>query len=419
MDNYFDLHFHPVAKNHLAQYNDDMSYKRGNGELTKAIEMSKAFKDFTDETILRTLESQCCIDYLEDGKVNLGVAAIAALEFGVASSKGFFSSVLKGNLTRPFSKHYFDVVSEGQVSYLNLFLREVEQYMALKKSGAISVLNRKNIHKFNEKSLKLTFAIEGGHNLCMKKIGNALKYDEFKDIEKSAVLDPKTIASNNPATVLEELVKKFREKDLDVLYLTLTHLTHIPEQHLATHAFATKALKHPSFYPFGNGLSELGLEVIDKAYSLPVLIDIAHMSLKSRLDFYKYRKDKDYENIPIIASHVGVTGYSINDWKHNLDTIKCVNHVDQGIKTVKMYTKPKVAGYWGSNLKKEFTFNPNTINLMDEDIIEVVNSKGIIGVSLDISILGYESGATPEIDSSEFLTTADFMTHFPYTGLQS
>lgn len=268
MDNYFDLHFHPVAKNHLAQYNEEMSSKRDIGELTKAIEMSKAFKDFTDETILRTLESQCCIDYLNDGKVTLGIAAIAALEFGVASSKGFFSDLLKSNLTRPFSKEYFDVVREGKVSYLNLFLREVEQYLRLKESKVIEVLNHKNTHKFNEKSLKLVFAIEGGHNLCMKKIGNALKYDEFDNFEKSTIFDPKTVASKNPATVLEELVKKFREKDLDILYLTLTHLTHIPEQHLATHAFGTKTLKHPSFYPFGNGLSELGLEVIDKAYSL-------------------------------------------------------------------------------------------------------------------------------------------------------
>ncbi|KKL57829.1 hypothetical protein LCGC14_2231510, partial [marine sediment metagenome] len=309
-------------------------------------------------------------------------------------------------------------------------------YRVLKEGKTIEFLNRKNVHKFNEKSLKLTFAIEGGHNLCMKKIGNALKYDEFMEFGKSTVFDPKTMVSKSPAMVLEALVKEFKENDLEVLYLTLTHLTHIPEQHLATHAFATKALKHPSFYPFGNGLTELGLEVIDKAYAIgdktedaadenqdkilsPVLIDIAHMSLKSRLDFYRYRKDKGYGNIPIIASHVGVTGYSINDWKYNLEITKCVNHVDQGIKTVKIYSKPKVAGYWGSNTKKEFMFNPSTINLMDEDIIEVVNSKGLIGVSLDVRILGYESSTMPEIDTSEFVTTSDFITHFPYTSLQS
>ncbi len=440
MDNYFDLHFHPVAKNFLSRYHEQMSDKRDIGELTKAIEMSKGFKDLTDETILRKLESQCCIDYLKDGKVSLGVAAIAALEFGVASSKGFFSDILKNNLTRPFSKRYFDVVQEGEVSYLNLFLREAEQYITLKEGTIIEVLNPKNTSGYLEKSLTLSFAIEGGHNLCMKKIGNALKYDGFKDFEKSKVFDPKTVVSKNPAHVLQELVLKFREKDLDILYLTLTHLTHIPEQHLATHAFASKMLKHPSFYPFGNGLSEMGLEVIDKAYSLgnkvsskdrntsgkdkekvlrPVLIDITHMSLKSRLDLYQYRKDKGYGDIPLIASHVGVTGYSINDWKDNLDIQKCANHIDQGIKTVKIYTKPKVAGHWGSSIKEEFTFNPNTINLMDEDIVEVVNSEGIIGVSLNVRILGYESSSKLKMDTSEFITSSDFMTHFPYTSLQS
>ncbi len=437
MDNYFDLHFHPIAKNYLARYDEQISNKREIRELTKAIEMSKGFKDFTDETILRTLESQCCIDYLKDGKVNLGIAAIAALEFGVASSKGFFSDSIKNNLTSPFSKRYFDVVQEGEVSYLNLFLREVEQYMTLKKGKIIGILNHKNTHEYPEQSLKLGFAIEGGHNLCMKKIGNALEYDGFKDFEKGNVLDPKTIVSKNPAHVLGELVHKFREKGLDVLYLTLTHVTHIPEQHLATHAYATKLLKHPSFYPFGNGISELGLEVIDKAYSLgdkdsakdgtrdkdkvlrPVLIDITHMSLKSRLDLYHYRKDKGYSDIPLIASHVGVTGYSINDWKDNLDIQKCANHIDQGIKTVKIYTKPKVAGHWGSSIKEEFTFNPNTINLMDEDIIEVVHSEGIIGVSLNVRILGYESSSKLKMDTFEFITSSDFMTHFPYTSLQS
>lgn len=64
MDNYFDLDFHPVAKKYLARYDDEMSTKRDIGESTKAIATSKVFKDFTDETILRTLESQCCINHL-------------------------------------------------------------------------------------------------------------------------------------------------------------------------------------------------------------------------------------------------------------------------------------------------------------------------------------------------------------------
>ena len=445
MDKYFDFHFHPLAKHHLAPKPKDPSYD-DYGHLTRPVPMSKAFMDYTDETILRTLESQCCLDYLNDAKVRFGVATIAALEFGVASSKGFFNDILKNNLKKPFEARYFEKVKEGEVSYLNLFLRELEEYSNLEKSDRANFLSRENMHAINEERLNLTLAIEGGHNLCMKKIGNALEYDESADFKKSGFFDSNGLNSNNPADVLEVLVKKIRDRGWEVLYLTLARLTHIPEQHLATHAFGTKTMKHPSFYPFGNGLTELGKEVVARASELqikpsqgakgssssikmgddegivqsaPVFIDIAHMSLKSRLDLYDYRRQEGYTKIPLVASHVGVTGYSINDWKDNLDSKKCVNHVDQGIKTIKIYTKPKVAGYWGANVKKEFAFNPSTINLMDEDIIEVVRSGGMVGISLNLDMLGLDPKHKVEDGSYEFISTADFIYHFPYTSIKS
>lgn len=444
--NYFDFHFHPLAKHNLAPGNKRASDQGDTNPLTRAIPMTKAFKDFTDEKILRVLESQCCIDYLEEGKVNLGIAAISALEFGVASSKGYVSNVLNSNLKKPIDTAYFEVVKQGKVSYLNLFLKEIERYLELETENVLDFLNGDNTHRFNEDRINLMFAIEGGHNLSMKKIGNALEYDAFKDFEKNKLFDPNTVISKRPADVLEHLVKSMREKNMEVLYLTLAHLTHIPEQHLATQAYAAGSLNHPSFYPFGNGLTDLGKEVIDRAYALtkpksaelkdldkekgkknktdsepaPIFIDIAHMSLKSRQDFYEYRRANNYgKDLPLIASHVGVTGYSLNEWKNNLEISECTNHVDQGIKTVKIPTRHKVAGYWGSNNHRKFAFNSTTINLMDEDIINVVNSEGIIGVSLDIGVLGFESDAMTENRNYEFLTTADFTHHFPYTSMQA
>ncbi|MEP3211139.1 MAG: hypothetical protein ABJN95_18270 [Maribacter sp.] len=449
--NYFDLHFHPLAKNHLAPQSKD-TYK--DGHLTKPINMSKAFKDYTEETILRRLESQSCIAYLREGHVGLGVAAIAALEFGLAASKGFVADILESNLKKPFDLEYFEAVKEGELSYLNLFLQEVELYRKLRdeampklqQAGSLNLIKRypdKQDRKSDSRP-KLVFAIEGGHNLCMKKIGNTLEYDEFTSFNNN-FFDPSTVISRerkDPAMLLQKLVGSFRESGMDILYLTLTHLTHIPEQHLATHAFGLKTLKHPSFYPFGNGLTALGKEVIKRAYELkiqngqhkttskqsngkdtdlaaPVLIDIKHLSLKSREDLYEFRKKNKYNSIPLIASHVGVTGYSIHDWKDNLMLKKCVNHVDQGIKTVKIYTQPKMAGYWGGNIKKEFTFNPCTINLMDEDIIEVANSKGLIGLTLNMDLLGDELNSSKQDDNYEFMTTADFISYFPYNSLKA
>lgn len=438
MDNYFDLHFHPVAKNFLSRYHEPE--KEEISTLMETVKMSKAFMDFTDEVALRTLESQCSIEQMKTGKVNFGVAAVSALEFGMVSSKGFFSDLIKSSLTKPFDKYYFEAVREGTVSYLNLFLREVAQYKKLVDEGKVKMYTHKNYREgFSENKPNLMLSIEGGHNLSIKKIGNSLDSDDFENYDSELFFDPKTESSLHPAEVLGRLVEYLRDWNMDVLYLGLTHMTHIPEQHLATHAFGTKRLKHPSFYPFGNGLSDLGKEVVEKAYGLrypvddnpnsndceetesrhrPVLIDVKHLSLKSRLDLYELRKGK-YENIPLIASHVGVTGYSINDWKDNLDTNRCTNHVDQGIKTVKIYTKPKVAGYHGSNVKTEFVYNPCTLNLMDEDIIEVANSRGMIALGLDVSLLGYESQPTGSYDAYEFLSTADFTYHFRYNSIRS
>ena len=440
MDNYFDLHFHPLAKMHLASNKDDPSNK-AKDDMEKPITMSKDFRDYTDESVLRRFESQCCVDYLDEGKVKLGIAAVGALEFGVASSKGFIADVLKTQLKKPIDNTYFNAVREGEVSYLKLFLKEVMRYMELRKldkdqkSTKESKLNLISRFSKNEEELdarpNLILAIEGGHNLCMKKIGNTLDYDDFKEFQNNPYfnsIDGISKDKHNPSKVLKRLYESLKGAKIDLLYLSLTHLTYIPEQHLGTHAFGAKGLKHPSFYPFGHGLSEVGKDVVLTAYGLEdsiekkkdtgVLIDVKNLSLKSREDLYALRRVKDCSHIPLIASNVGVTGYSLNGWKDNLEVEKCVNHVDQGIKTVKVHNKPKVAGYWGNDIKKEFIFNSCTINLMDEDIVEIAKSGGLIGVSLDVDILGHNSNSTNNESACEFLTTSDFSYYFPYTSIR-
>lgn len=108
------------------------------------------------------------------------------------------------------------------------------------------------------------------------------------------------------------------DNDMDMMYMTITHLTHIAEQNLATHAFGLKMLQHSAFYPTGNGISRMGYELI-KAFSdlkltdnegkfvkAPVLADIKHLGLKSRMDLYAFRKSNNIKD-PLVASHMGVT----------------------------------------------------------------------------------------------------------------
>ncbi|WP_289061745.1 hypothetical protein [uncultured Zobellia sp.] len=472
---YFDLNIHPLAKNQLSS--------NSNENLEKPIVLSKDFRDYTNEVVLRRLESQGSINQMKQGRVLNGVASIGSVEYGVASSKGFLNNVLKSKFNKPVDEKYFESIREGEVSYFRLFLKNIQQYFNLREEEKINLLNRINFEGIKSDNVKLFFAIDGGYNLCMKKIGNALIEDVFKKpeenkkddnaknaekdnsgkeqakIEKEAeekekvekekdenlLFNPSDMESKCPSNVLERLVGEIRGKDGEVLYLTLAQLTHIPEQHLATHAYGAKILKHPSFFPCGHGLTELGKKVIEKAYTLtanaepnneskdnaeptgkksklaPVYIDITHLSLKSREDLYDFRINGNinFSDKPLIASHVSVTGYSIKDWKDNLIVEKCQNHIEQGIKTVKIYTRPKVAAYWGGGTKQEFAFNPSTINLMDEDIIEIAKSGGLIGLSFDVSLLGNTTESLNEEETCEFLSTADFTHYFPYSSVKT
>ena len=214
---------------------------------------------------------------------------------------------------------------------------------------------------------------------------------------------------------------------MDLMYLTLTHLSHIDEQFLATHAYGMKMLNTWEVRPQGNGISEMGRAVVKMAYTLevdgtheglpakvpaPVMIDIKHMGLKSRLDLYAYRKQLQSEGLklpPILASHMGVTGYTIEEWKSNL--IRGSARVEGSPRSVAYTVDRQRAGNWGA-INDKFTFNAWTINLMDEDIVEVLNSGGLIGISLDIRILGWNDAITKD-EVEEFMSPEDFRYFFP------
>ncbi|MEX2591940.1 MAG: hypothetical protein WD426_04140 [Anditalea sp.] len=49
---------------------------------------------------------------------------------------------------------------------------------------------------------------------------------------------------------------------------------------------------------------------------------------------------------------------------------------------------------------------------MDEDIVEIINSNGLIGVSLDVRIVGWQNMLTKE-DQMEYISVEDFKYFFP------
>ena len=98
-----------------------------------------------------------------------------------------------------------------------------------------------------------------------------------------------------------------------------------------------------------------------------ILIDTKHMSIKARLEYYELIRTynngkKDTDKIPIVVSHTGYSGNaSMEDEIEPDDTDDKYNASE--------------------------TFNNWSINLFDDEIIEIFNSNGIIGLNFDERIL--------------------------------
>jgi hypothetical protein len=115
------------------------------------------------------------------------------------------------------------------------------------------------------------------------------------------------------------------------------------------------------------GISSKGRMFLDEIVKTKVLIDVKHMSLISRQEFYTTR---EWHERPILCSHSGVTGCS---WYDKLNRNIVLRSVKKGPQFVKIrYKKPK-------GLLNNTYFNPSSINLYNEDILYVLKSKGLSG----------------------------------------
>ncbi|MEJ2114389.1 MAG: membrane dipeptidase [Flavobacteriaceae bacterium] len=104
-----------------------------------------------------------------------------------------------------------------------------------------------------------------------------------------------------------------------------------------------------------SGISNLGHKVIREllknSHHNRILIDIKHMSLESRLQYYKILEAEFNNSIPIIVSHGAVTGRRYSG---------------------------KSVGTISPNL-----FANDSINFYDEELIKITNSKGLFAIQFD------------------------------------
>ncbi len=275
---------------------------------------------------------------------------------------------ISGTLLRRLSNH--------NGIYLNLF-KEVEDHLyssVINNSGKYKVLKR--FSDWDPLKLNIILSIEGGHNLFSKD---------------------KSLPGFNDS-VLKNLAD-LKSSGKRYWFIALMHMEQTP---LCTHAYGLKIIEDDMLMPAGDGISALGKDVIRKALEknpYRMYIDVKHMSLWSRLQFYKMLKEDETlkrEKIPIIMSHAGITGVSYN----KMLVRKC-EYIGNWFKI----------GYFKKHGLMRTDFNPWSINLYDEEIQEIIDSDGIIGINLDERILGTKQHCSSSL--TEYLSDNEFYHYMP------
>jgi microsomal dipeptidase-like Zn-dependent dipeptidase len=159
------------------------------------------------------------------------------------------------------------------------------------------------------------------------------------------------------------------------------NICHMQQNHFCNHAHGIQFFNPSYFYPTRTGITPWGREVIQLMIDRNILTDIKHMSLKARIELYTWFNENGDDHFiqPIICTHAGTTGLSISE------------------RVKYLYKKPENKGsvYEVTYLKPrsrhdDATYhNCSSINLYDEDIVYILRSGGIIGLSFDQRILGF------------------------------
>jgi microsomal dipeptidase-like Zn-dependent dipeptidase len=328
--------------------------------------MSKLFVDGAKEVPKTT---QCHLEGMMKGNVRLGFVSLTPLEKGMQNVR-FMNEKKKGTNTMACVSgiELEEMIKKNQVvNYYNdlveniKFLRDgqnVPYFIDGRSCTYEMVKSREQLTELlqNPNKIALLFTVEGGHALGLSLEGDDISkspaYEQFllNNVDRMKGLKP-----------LEEGGKEY----LDFPLLSI-NLNHFFWNGLGGHS---RTFSNVQNLVFGqnkgadDGITELGKKVVERLLDAQngrrILLDIKHMSLESRRWYYDKvnRLGLVGDNIPIISSHSTVAGLSWNDKEYN----KKDNN---------------------AKLKNSYLYNWQ-ISLADEDIVQIYNTKGLIGIMLD------------------------------------
>lgn len=375
---FFDFHLHPVLKSILSENNSSKGLKK----LSPWVPIDKSRIPFIMKCCTEfpyILESQGNLSQLVASDCNFVCIALYIPEKDILTAS-LISDSEKGPLGIYLQEDKVNDIINGNPYKL---LR-TDDWSTLTNATQFGITNKKvkpikmrsDYNENDTSTIHAVFSVEGCHTLS-----SALQN-----------FDVDAIISN-----LDDLRSK-----VAVLSLNITHMEQSP---LCNQAYGMLFLSNDGFKPTGNRFSPDGIKILQHCYANKIMIDIKHLSLGSRQHLYKLRQSPEFKNInqPIVCTHAGFTGISIEEIP---DYIFASRKNQMKGYTVLWQGKPVK---YGDNPRP--SFNASSINLYDEDIVEILNSGGMIGLSMDKRILGYQEFEMETNGRDEFPTQTEYISN--------
>ena len=309
--------------------------------------------------------------------VQVMVVAIGCIEKGFIQFKGIaglFEKVLV-NLTAGFGKKRIEVLKN-----MEDYWSDFQQEAAFIRSGEgrpVQVNNRWMTYKLVRNFSELNRLIEQNKQVPEQNTpGQPVTIAVIPCVEGLHILNTGLGKAVNRADVLAKL-KALKNSPARPWFVSICH--HFFND-LCGHA---RSFKSPMINTLDqsegmdSGFTDLGKEVLEvllsEADGGPVFVDLKHMSIAARTYYIDLIKQPKYEGkVPLIISHGVCNG--AKDYTAGGPTHQTIGNdfYDIPLKSVK-------AGYDRTGK----LIDTNQINFYDDEILDMIRSKGIIGIQLD------------------------------------
>lgn len=375
MDLFFDSHLHGTLKNQFAA-SDNPTHPWDNvllSDLIAGIRVCRcALRPFLETVIV----SQSSLKQLVENNYRLVNFALFApdrdLLLAVFSEPTFNRLITRGQLGKTLNATRFQELINPGLSRYGVLEKDLELLSEQSEGREVVFLKRAADYQPDAANkIFAVFGIEGLH--CLRS-----------DVMSADVTEIMTDILQN----LDDLRSR--------VSVTAINLTHIDNGNtmFANQAYAMDGLRTGSGFnevklrPIGNGITTEGKKMAEELYKREILVDTKHMSWMSRKGLYEHLRafrNQTGLKAPIVCSHTGFAGTWFNQGNRKFTDFIMPRPTRIGSQFAVQLAKPQAFSHPDF---RGIGFNASTINLFNEDILEILQSDGLIGLSMDQRILG-------------------------------